>query len=194
MMKNTIWTVIVVMLISLLAEAASNPITMLKQRDRSITKIIKGKGEKLSPTDKKKLKDIINSIVDFNQMSKLSLKKHWAGLSNEQQKEFVSLFSQLIRNSSIKKLEYYRAENINYKSRKIKGKTASIQTIVKVKKEKIEIIYRMWLKAGKWMIFDMVIDDLSTTQNYKSSFNKIITKSKFEGLLKKLRRKVANLK
>jgi phospholipid transport system substrate-binding protein len=48
----------------------------------------------------------------------------------------------------------------------------------------------MILKDGKWRVYDVVIENVSLVQNYRTQFNDILAKDKPEQLLETLRKKV----
>jgi phospholipid transport system substrate-binding protein len=46
------------------------------------------------------------------------------------------------------------------------------------------------LKRGdKWLVYDVVIEGVSLISNYRTQFNKIITTSSFQELMKKMKTK-----
>ena len=65
-----------------------------------------------------------------------------------------------------------------------------METVVHYKTEQSTIVYKLHLKDGEWLIYDMVIDDLSIARNNRSQFRKEIRKSSYEGMVKKLRDKL----
>ena len=51
--------------------------------------------------------------------------------------------------------------------------------------------YRMYLKGGRWRIYDIVVNDVSLVEGYRAQFVKIIAHDSFEGLLRRMRKKAA---
>ena len=55
-----------------------------------------------------------------------------------------------------------------------------------MKGEPTHIDYRMHEEKGAWRIIDIVVDDVSTVENYRSSFNRIVKKEGMDGLISRL--------
>jgi len=55
-----------------------------------------------------------------------------------------------------------------------------------VKGEPTRIDYRMRQENGNWRIVDIIVDDVSTVDNYRASFNRIIKKEGMDGLIARL--------
>jgi phospholipid transport system substrate-binding protein len=105
--------------------AATAPTEAIKSTVDAILDTLKDKA--LSVPEKKeerrgRIRSLIRDRFDFEEMSKRSLAKHWKGLSVEDKKEFVDIFSDLLESSYIGKIEGYTDEKITYDNEKIKGK------------------------------------------------------------------------
>jgi phospholipid transport system substrate-binding protein len=53
--------------------------------------------------------------------------------------------------------------------------------------ESIPVDYRMHLKDGRWLVYDVIIEGVSLVSNYRTQFNKIIQTSSFAELVKKMK-------
>jgi phospholipid transport system substrate-binding protein len=124
--------------------------------------------------------------MDFNELSRLSLGKYWDRRTEQEKKDFVNTFSQLIRNSSVKKLEIYKADRLVYEEPEINGAKAKVTTIAYKKRKQVEIVYKMHKVGDRWLVYDMEIDGVSTARNYRDSFYKQIAKSSYEEMYNKL--------
>jgi phospholipid transport system substrate-binding protein len=49
----------------------------------------------------------------------------------------------------------------------------------------------MILKDGKWKVYDVVVENVSLVQNYRTQFNDILAKDTPDQLLETLRKKVS---
>jgi phospholipid transport system substrate-binding protein len=67
---------------------------------------------------------------------------------------------------------------------------AEIQTKIITSSKEIPIFYRMILKDSKWKVYDVVVENVSLVQNYRTQFNDILGKNTPEQLLEILRKKV----
>jgi phospholipid transport system substrate-binding protein len=136
------------------------------------------------------VRQIANEIFDFSETARRSLARHWAGRSQGEREEFVQLFSDLLERSYISKIELYGGEKITYAGDSIEGENALVRTKILTKQgTEIPIEYRMLRRGDKWLVYDVVIEGVSLIANYRTQFNKIITTSSFQELVKKMKTK-----
>ena len=108
------------------AEKAQQIRTMLDQRDKEIKSLLQGQ-KTLPAADREKLKSMINSVIDFRAMARTALGPHWNELSASQQKEFVDVFSEIVRSQSLANLDVYRA-TVKYDAIDVNGNEALVST------------------------------------------------------------------
>ena len=130
--------------------------------------------------------NVVNDMFDFREMAKSSLGKNWNNLSPEEQENFVGLFTNLIEQRYIGKIDSYNNQKVVYKKQRVKGNKAIIYTDIIDKDLEIPIDYRLKEKQGKWLIYDMKIENVSLIANYRRDFDSIIRKEKFAGLMEKI--------
>ena len=164
----------------------NSPAEIVKARNQAVEEILNASNDKISDETKEKLKEIINGIMDFQELSRLALGKYWDERTEQEKLEFVKVFQQLIRNSSVKKLEIYRADRLVYEDPEISGTKAKVATIAYKKRKQVEILYKMHKIAETWMVYDLEIDGVSTARNYRDSFYKQIAKSSYKEMYEKL--------
>lgn len=138
----------------------------------------------------KKIREIVTQRFDFEEMAKRSLALNWSKRTPAERKEFVTLFSDLLENTYIKKIERYENEKVVYLDERITGQYAIVRTkIVKAQEAEIPVEYRIFKKADKWEVYDIIVEGVSLVNNYRSQFSQIIRSSSYEELVKKLRSK-----
>ena len=142
---------------------------------------------------REKLRQVIGLRFNFKQMVMRSLTKNYKDLSDEERKEFTSLFKKLLENSYASKIENYKDEKINYVDEKVKGKYAMVRTQIVRKDGVVDVDYKMLKDGGQWLVYDFVIEGVSLIRNYKSQFSKIISTESYAALVSKLSKKVDEL-
>jgi phospholipid transport system substrate-binding protein len=163
---------------------------MVKGRDQAIQDIVRSETKGETPEERAKLKTIVGDLFDFETFSKESLGRYWAERTEAERKEFVDVNRQLIeRNYADPKL-YTKADKIDYTGVEIENSNSLVKTVVHYKRETSLVDYKLHLVDGKWLIYDMVIDDLSVARSNRSQFRKEIRKSSFAGLMAKLKKKL----
>ena len=75
-----------------------------------------------------------------------------------------------------------------------KGDRAIVDTLFITKKKQIQINYKLTRNGEKWLIFDMVIEEVSLVSNYRETYGEIIMNDGMEGLLTRMEDKVRELK
>ena len=147
-----------------------------------------------SPAQKKdlqaRLAEVIYPRFDFAEMAKRTLGPHWSRRTSEEQREFVSIFAALLGRSYADKIESYRSQNVLY-TREVEDKNyAEVDTtIVSDKQEKVSINYKLHSVDKEWRVYDLVIEDISMINNYRSQFNRVIARASFEELVRVLKEK-----
>ncbi|WDP89149.1 MAG: ABC transporter substrate-binding protein [Desulfobacter sp.] len=141
-----------------------------------------------------KLRRIAGERFDYRRMSQLSLARHWRGRSDEEKDEFTRLFSTLLEDSYMSKIESYTDEKVVYLTERIKKKKskeyAKINTKIITQTAEIPINYMMYRAgAGPWRVYDMVIEGVSMVNNYRSQFGQILEKKSFGELIEQLKEK-----
>lgn len=181
-----------------LAHAAAGPLTQVKESNGRIDRILKRKTAPGSPEERAartELKSIVNGFIDYHELAVRALAQHWGELNRKQQDEFVSALRELIEKNYVKRLHTNVEYEVIYKNESLGGDgQATVATVVKVhtagKSTDTSIDYALKKSGDKWMVFDVVTDEVSMVKNYKQQFNKIISNESFEGLMRKMRKSI----
>jgi phospholipid transport system substrate-binding protein len=137
-----------------------------------------------------RLRQVIYPKFDFAEMAKRSLGSNWQRRTPQEQQEFVKLFRDLVETSYADNIDAYNGEKVNIVGEKEEKDFAQVNTkIVNNKGEEFSVDYRLLQSGGDWKIYDVVIENISIVNNYRSQFNRVIAKTSFEDLLQKLRDK-----
>jgi phospholipid transport system substrate-binding protein len=143
-----------------------------------------------------KIREVVGQRFGFEEMGKRALGRHWRDLKPEQRKEFIPLFTDLLERSYISKIESAVTEEdlqVLYTKETIdKDGYAMVRTeIVNPRDLNFGIDYRLVKRGDNWEAYDIVIEGVSLVNNYRTQFNKIISQEGYDGLVKKLKLKIA---
>ncbi|MBR2899148.1 MAG: ABC transporter substrate-binding protein [Fibrobacter sp.] len=174
---------ILVVGLSLVAFAAEDPVAAIKKKDGELQALLKKSNH--TAKEKERVKDLLSDSFDFEMLAKKSLSvKDWDAQDAASQEKFVSEFKRMVRNSSAKRLELYRADSTIYEPAKMKkDNEARVVAHLWNKGKEAVLEYKMTQVNGKWMAWDLVIDDLSTARNYKDQFSQILKTKSFAELI-----------
>jgi phospholipid transport system substrate-binding protein len=146
--------------------------------------------EKQRKTAVDRLREIVYPLFDFKEMAMRALGPHWRRLEAQQQKDFVDLFTELLERTYAERIDLYEGQKVVYTGETLDKTYAVVKTkIVGKNGEAYSADYRLHLADGKWRIYDVVAENISLVNNYRSQFNRIIVNSSFEELLKKMKEK-----
>jgi phospholipid transport system substrate-binding protein len=140
------------------------------------------------------LERVVEARFDYQEMSKRALGAPWNTLSDEQKREFVTLFRTLLTNTYADKIETYSGEGVQYLNERLEKEYAEVRTKVLSGKTEIPLDYRLIQKANDWRVYDVVVDGVSLVNNYRGQFAKIIKTSSYDGLVEQLRKKSEQIK
>ena len=153
------------------------------------------KAESAKKIKREKLEAIYEQMFDEVELSRRTLGGNWNKLNSPQQQEFTQLYRQVLEKAYIDKILSYTNEKIVFpKENMLAGNQAEVQTKVITASKEIPIFYRVILKNGAWKVYDVVIENVSLVQNYRSQFNDILAKNTPDQLLEILRKKVKDNK
>jgi phospholipid transport system substrate-binding protein len=173
--------------------AAGVPGDQVRQSVDKLLAILKDpqlKGESKKNERRDKLKEVIYQRFDFTEMARRSLGSEWRRRSPEEQREFVKLFTGLLERAYLDNIESYNGEKFRYLKEQEDNNQAQVDTkIVGNKGQEFSVNYRLHNRNGDWKVYDVVIEDISLVNNYRSQFNRMLATSSYEELVNRMKGK-----
>jgi phospholipid transport system substrate-binding protein len=172
---------------------AGEPTEQLKQSVDSVLSIVSNKelkGPAKKTERRAKIRKNVDSIFDFGEMSKRAMALNWRKRTPEEQKEFTSLFADLLETTYASKIERYDGEKIVYTGEYADAGFTVVKTkIITHSDAEVPVDYRLMKEGNRWMVYDVTIEGVSLINNYRSQFNQIIHSNSYEELVKRMRSK-----
>lgn len=194
MMRYFIGLGILIFILTVLPAYAGPPLDMVQTNVNNVLDVLRDpklKGESAKQIKKEKLEAIYKQMFDEVELSRRTLGGNWNKLSSQQQEEFTRLYQQVLEKAYIDKILSYTNEKIVFiKENMLAGNQAEVQTKVITASKEIPMFYRTIQKGGAWKVYDVVVENVSLVQNYRSQFNDILAKNTPDQLLEILRKKV----
>ena len=153
------------------------------------------KDPRLKPAAKTKerrdqLKQILFTRFDFTEMAKRALGADWRRRTPKEQEEFVQLFTELLEHAYADIIESYTEDKIIYVGEKLDGNYADVASKVLASNgAEYSLNYKAHLVNSKWRVYDVIAENISVVNNFRSQFNRVITKSSYEELVRRLKEK-----
>jgi phospholipid transport system substrate-binding protein len=137
-----------------------------------------------------RLRQVIFARFDFAEMAQRSLGPEWRRRSPAEQQEFVNLFTDLLQENYIGTIESYNGDKVIYNRELQDQNNAEVQTTLTTRSEAAySINYRLRLVGRDWKVYDVVIENISLVNNYRSQFSRVISKSSYEELVRTMKEK-----
>lgn len=172
---------------------AGEPTEQVKETVDAVVKILNNEELKKPEKEKERRASIRQTIAkrfDFEEMAKRSLSTYWKDRSPAEQKEFVTLYADLLENTYIRKIERYENETVVYYDERLDGDYAVVRTkIVDKNRLSIPVEYRILRKKDRWEVYDIIVEGISLVNNYRTQFTQIIRSNSYDALVKRLREK-----
>jgi len=180
------------MTLASMAIAAGNATESVRTSVDAIIGILKNAGLD-KPAKRDKIRVVIAERFDFRAMSQRTLATNWKKASKEEQLQFTELFAELIQDTYISRVEAYTNEEVKYTGEKVTDDRAVVDTLIVTSSKEIPVTYRLYLKGDRWLVYDVNIEGVSLISNYRNSYQEIVKREGFTGLLAKMEEKVKEL-
>jgi len=187
--KGLCFTLALIFLLARGKVFATTPMEQIEETIQQVMAIIGGASNGGEEARRDMLREALMPRFDWDDMAKRALGKHWDSAADRQH-EFVAAFAEFLGNSYIGKIGSYKDEKILFVGERTENTRAQVDTkIVPGKGEPIAVSYRLHRVQGGWKIYDIVVEDISIVANYRSQFERMLSKGTFDDLVKRLRDK-----
>jgi len=194
MKKTMVMALILGVFVLSSAAYAATPLETVKGNVNRVLDILRDpslQGKASAEGKKQKLRAVYYDMFDERELSRRCLSRNWTKLTGDQQKEFVHLFHQILENTYSDRILAYKNEKIVFDRESSLSPTQSeVYTRIITASSEVPIFYRLILLDGNWKVYDVVIENVSLVQNYRSQFDEILAKNSPEKMLEILRNKL----
>ena len=147
-----------------------------------------GKGDNES---REQIKRAIVHRFDFNEMAKRCLGFQWRRLSAGERDEFTRLFTELLERSYLNQIQAYHGEQITFVRERRNGDYAEVESyIVTGTGTQLSVNYKSLLVNGEWKVYDVVAENISMVNNFRSQFRRILARYSYDELVRRIRQKL----
>jgi phospholipid transport system substrate-binding protein len=140
-----------------------------------------------------KAEKVILAYFDTQQFAQRALGQYWSQRTPAEQQEFVGLFTTLVVQSYMNEIDRQAKDvKLFYDKQEVDGTDAEVHTRVlsPSEHEPVSVNYIMHQSNGRWLIYDVQIDDVSIVLNYRSQFRDVLNKSSYTDLIQLIRSKL----
>ena len=169
--------------------------TFVEEMGNKIINIAKEKNTSEAKIREKIINEI-NIVIDSEWIAKFVLGKNYKNLSDQQKKQFISLYRDFMINTYGPKFKNYNGKKftVNEVVKQNNFYIAKAEFLPKDSDTAILTDFRVRKKDGKLYILDFIAEGISLIETQRSEFNTTIDSQGIEPFLKNLEEKVKKLK
>ncbi len=169
------------------------PDVLARQTTEQMLQAIKAHRAELK-RDPSMIYDLVKELVlphfDFELMSRLVLAQNWRTAEPDQRQRFVNEFRQLLVRTYGRSLAEYSGQSVEFeplRSEPSSGRVTVHSSIKQADGPPIPLDYKFYKKrdAG-WKVFDVITNNASLVQTYRSSFSSEIRRHGLDALIEQL--------
>lgn len=169
----------------------------VKTANDAIASLLKQKVAPRSREEKELASKVTTSVrgfLDIDQLGKRAMADNWQKLTRPQQDQFLGLLRALIEDSYVRGLRANLDYQVEYagESSDPAGNVVvatKINTRRKGRPYTIEVDYVLVKEGDKLRAWDVKTDGVGLVENYRTMFDKIISKDGFDGLISRMKKK-----
>jgi phospholipid transport system substrate-binding protein len=174
------------------ARAADEPQVVLKKYIDDFVRVLHDpalSGPANKARQSERLWQVIQGGFDFQGIAVVAVGANWRRFNQAEKDEFTTVFAQLLRTNYLKKIQdNYQQQDVRILSQEIyDGKKALIKSSISRPGGDIPVDYRLWLREGRWQIYDVTVEGVSLVQNYRTQFNDFLLKGTPAGLVQRVK-------
>jgi phospholipid transport system substrate-binding protein len=189
------WTCGLVLLVaSVLAVAAGagTPTEDLKKQTDQVLAVLRSP---MSPAERRAaVRDLALETFDLTETAKRALGTHWQKRTPAEREEFVKVFRDVLEQTYVARIDEYGGERLEYLTERVDGDSATVKAQIVTKAgTAVPVESRLNNRNGKWLVYDILIENVSLVGNYRSQFDRIIRTSSYDDLVKRLKDRALTL-
>ncbi len=178
------------------ATKAPGPRETVERANQQIHKLVNQELPEGSPQAAERdrqLKAVVGELLDIDFMAQEALGRTWRDLTPEQRQEYLSLMRQLVERSYLRQTRSRVDYTVTFGEVDVNERRGEAEVVTQLqintrgRIERVEVIYTLARRDGRWRVVDVETDGASTVRNYRAQFRRIIRNDSFGELLSRMR-------
>jgi phospholipid transport system substrate-binding protein len=134
------------------------------------------------------IRAIALEAFDVVEAARRALGPHWPKRSPAEREEFAGLFQGLLERGYLSRIGEYGGERVQYVGERIDGDYGTVRAqIVTSKGTQVPVEARVLKRGDRWLMYDVLIENVSLVASYRSQFDRVIRTSSYEELVRRLK-------
>jgi len=145
---------------------------------------------------RKKLWQLLQSVFDFEEFSRLVLARNWRRLTPTQRIEFIDLFGRFLGGFYLGRLQtHYTDEKVEFLRQQMIGKKRAVVHINVIwRNQPIPVEVWMIKRRDRWKAYDVSALGISAVANYRAQFDAVLRSETVDQVLAHLREKLNHIR
>lgn len=174
---------------------AGAPTDRLREFFAKVNAILADPGTEDRPLERvARVRRLVNDVADVPSAAARALGAEWERRTAAEREEFVAIFTELLERAYVGRLAgaVHAAGGVvmTYGDEVRTGDEAKVMTTLRGPGHDLRVEYAMTLRTGRWRVRDIVIDGVSTVENYRAQFSRVLHQESYAGLVRQLREKL----
>lgn len=182
------------------AAAQSGPRALMRARYAQLTKALAGApadaGAAVPEAQRRQVRRILSSLIDYDEIARRSLGAQWEQRTPAERTEFTQLLRALVEQAYERNLRTTMRWEVQWTGEAPQGQATVVASVARSREERrrpaVRIDYHFHRVGTAWKIFDIVTDAVSLVDNYRGQFARIIGRSGYADLIRRMRARQAD--
>jgi phospholipid transport system substrate-binding protein len=142
-----------------------------------------------------RIQRLVAGLSDVGAASAVALGSEWHALTPGERAEFIEPFAELLERAYVARLggtaQVIGGVKVSYLDESLAGDEATVATALRARDgSDVAVEYRMTNHNGRWLVRDIVMDGVSTVENYRAQFKRLLRRGSYATLVSRLRAKL----
>jgi phospholipid transport system substrate-binding protein len=181
-------TLTVVLVLGLGGQAWAGPATdQLKAYTDRVMVVLESR-TMTAPERLEAVRGVASEAFDVSETAQRALGIHWQQRTPAERQEFVEIFRGLLEQTYLSRIGEFGGERIKYVSERIDGDRAIVRAVIVTKNgTEVPVESRLLQKGDRWLIYDVLIENVSLIASYRSQFDRVIRTASYPELVRRLK-------
>jgi phospholipid transport system substrate-binding protein len=131
---------------------------------------------------------VAGEAFDVSETAQRALGLHWQQRTPAEKQEFVRIFRGLLEQTYLSRIGEFGGERIKYVNERIDGDRAIVRAVIVTRNgTEVPVESRLLQKADRWLIYDILIENISLIASYRSQFDRVIRTASYPELIRRLK-------
>lgn len=133
-----------------------------------------------------------NESLDIEGLSSKSLGNPWKEMDESGRKEFVALLSRVFEVRAYpRSADFFKELEVEFRGEEIHGDEARVTTrVIHSEEGRVDIDYELHCTQGRWIIHEVLMDDVPMGAHLRNEMRKIIQRDGYEELVRRLKKRI----